>query len=202
MPSTARYACSFTRRGDRGGPCTTSRCSRSTRSDILPSNSASRTCRRSRIVGVEPTSAQRRLCRPRDCADVGCEAAVQQRESASSGRHNLDRRQRDAWVGSTLASGLGGCARTRHGTHARLEFDCVRNEQDPGALCRDCRPRCRRWRVHLRTQRRRPQPEEPDCADLVAADPVTPQAIQPQGRHNREVGTIGVIRVILSSAVS
>jgi hypothetical protein len=40
------------------------------------------------IFGVVPTSAQRRLCRPRDCADVGWESPRWQRESASAGRFN------------------------------------------------------------------------------------------------------------------
>jgi hypothetical protein len=40
---------------------------------------------------------------------------------------------------------------------------------------------------------RKHRAERSDYADLLHVDPLTPQAIQRPGRHNHEVGTIGVI---------
>jgi hypothetical protein len=150
-------------------------------------------------IGVMPTSALRRSCRCCGYADVGLGSGARWGLPCDSGRHNPDvitvltsghRRDRAVWRRPHQQS-----ARRR----SRAETPCRRGHRCPQGLDRPSHP-CRR-------SRRGPRAPQPPGSRVRSRIMPTysrgfpyPAGDSTPGRHNREVGIVGVIRVILSSA--
>jgi hypothetical protein len=145
------------------------------------------------IVGVMPTSALRRSCRPRGYADGGIGSRARCGLPCESGRHNPDvitvlasghSRDRAAWRGPHQQS-----ARRR----SRAETACRRGHRCRQGLDRSSHP-CRR-------SRRRPRAPRPPGSRVRSRIMPTysrgspyPGGDSTPGRHNHEVGIVGVMR--------
>ena len=137
-----------------------------------------------------PTSALRRLCRPGGYADVGIGSRARSGLQCGSGRHNPD-----------VHDSCRGPARSRSAARPRRSVgtsdESRRNplRVQPSVLSREATLRITRaaaGREDLELREFGVVREVPGYADPLHADPLTQQAIQPAGRHNHEVGIVGV----------
>ena len=140
--------------------------------------------------GVVPTSAQRRLCRPCDCADLRCESVVLQGVRPRQVGTITTRRQGSAGFRSRVA-GWTWIGATERGEGRRDSNSPVYTPKQPATrsvatlvLGRGAGSAslARRWQTSGRAT---------GLCRPTGGGSLNPQAIQPQGRHNQKVGTIG-----------